>query len=153
MKETLAEGTVRTQLLDRLARLTPTSSRQWGTLSAPEMLRHLIDSFDGCTGRRMLSPKSTFLSRTLFRYVALRLPMKWPPGYPTAREADPRREGTRPGDFEEDRRMLATMIQTLGENPKSVPWTSHPGFGEMSEWEWMRWSYLHVDHHLRQFGL
>jgi len=25
-------------------------------------------------------------------------------------------------------------------------------FPEMNEREWMRWGYLHADHHLRQFG-
>jgi hypothetical protein len=25
-------------------------------------------------------------------------------------------------------------------------------FGPMSERDWMRWGYLHADHHLRQFG-
>ena len=28
----------------------------------------------------------------------------------------------------------------------------HAFFGEMSERDWMRWGYLHTDHHLRQFG-
>jgi hypothetical protein len=30
--------------------------------------------------------------------------------------------------------------------------TSHPMFGKMSAKDWMRWGYLHADHHLRQFG-
>jgi prephenate dehydrogenase len=29
---------------------------------------------------------------------------------------------------------------------------SHPMFGPMSPEDWMRWGYLHADHHLRQFG-
>jgi uncharacterized protein DUF1569 len=29
----------------------------------------------------------------------------------------------------------------------------HPIFGPMSESAWLRWAYLHADHHLRQFGL
>ncbi|HEV2663419.1 MAG TPA: DUF1569 domain-containing protein [Blastocatellia bacterium] len=29
----------------------------------------------------------------------------------------------------------------------------HPYFGAMSESQWMRWGYLHCDHHLRQFGV
>jgi hypothetical protein len=29
---------------------------------------------------------------------------------------------------------------------------AHPIFGRMTEAEWMRWGYLHTDHHLRQFG-
>jgi len=28
----------------------------------------------------------------------------------------------------------------------------HPIFGAMKPWDWMRWGYLHADHHLRQFG-
>lgn len=29
----------------------------------------------------------------------------------------------------------------------------HPGFGRMSQSDWLRWGYRHVDHHLRQFGV
>jgi hypothetical protein len=29
---------------------------------------------------------------------------------------------------------------------------SHPMFGAMSSADWLRWGYLHADHHLRQFG-
>jgi Protein of unknown function (DUF1569) len=28
----------------------------------------------------------------------------------------------------------------------------HPIFGPMTAKDWMRWGYLHADHHLRQFG-
>ena len=30
--------------------------------------------------------------------------------------------------------------------------TDHAMFGTMSPEDWMRWGYLHTDHHLRQFG-
>jgi hypothetical protein len=29
---------------------------------------------------------------------------------------------------------------------------AHPLFGRMSDADWLRWAYLHADHHLRQFG-
>jgi hypothetical protein len=32
-------------------------------------------------------------------------------------------------------------------------WPVHPIFGRMSHREWLRWAYLHADHHLRQFGV
>ena len=28
----------------------------------------------------------------------------------------------------------------------------HPTLGPMSRAQWLRWGYLHADHHLRQFG-
>jgi Protein of unknown function (DUF1569) len=36
--------------------------------------------------------------------------------------------------------------------PSAAERPAHPIFGRMTEEEWMRWGYLHVDHHLRQFG-
>jgi hypothetical protein len=36
---------------------------------------------------------------------------------------------------------------------KDFQWDRHPLFDAMSERDWMRWGYLHVDHHLRQFGV
>jgi len=35
---------------------------------------------------------------------------------------------------------------------KGIEFHPPPIFGDMSEAEWMRWGYLHCDHHLRQFG-
>jgi hypothetical protein len=29
----------------------------------------------------------------------------------------------------------------------------HPVFGRISGSAWLRWAYLHADHHLRQFGV
>jgi len=34
----------------------------------------------------------------------------------------------------------------------SFGWPSHPILGGMSDAAWLRWGYLHMDHHLRQFG-
>jgi hypothetical protein len=28
----------------------------------------------------------------------------------------------------------------------------HPMFGSMKRADWLRWGYLHADHHLRQFS-
>jgi len=33
-----------------------------------------------------------------------------------------------------------------------TPLLPHPIFGPMTAKDWMRWGYLHADHHLRQFG-
>jgi hypothetical protein len=36
-----------------------------------------------------------------------------------------------------------------GSIPSMFP---HPIFGRITRAEWLRWGYLHADHHLRQFG-
>ena len=117
------------------------------------MLRHLIDSFQAVTGARVASARESWSSRVIFKVLALYVPLPWPKGVPTRPELDPKRGGSRPGDFTRDRAELAEWIRRVGATPQSVTWVRHPGFGQLSEWEWARWGYLHVDHHLRQFGL
>jgi len=45
------------------------------------------------------------------------------------------------------------MIERVTYPQKDFQWRRHPLFDEMSERDWMRWGYLHADHHFRQFGL
>jgi hypothetical protein len=37
--------------------------------------------------------------------------------------------------------------------PGTLVGQAHPIFGPMSDAAWLRWGYLHMDHHLRQFGV
>jgi hypothetical protein len=44
------------------------------------------------------------------------------------------------------------FLGVMGDRSRSFDFRPHPMFKEMSEKDWMRWGYLHTDHHLRQFG-
>jgi len=68
-------------------------------------------------------------------------------------EADQQLGGTPPIEFASDMQNLVAMIQRFTNQNRDFKFGLHPLFAAMSEWEWMRWAYLHVDHHLRQFGL
>ena len=139
------------EVLGRLARLQPTSARRWGTMSPHEMVVHLSDSFLAVMGERHASRIDTWFSRTVMKWVALRTPLPWPPGVPTRPEVDPKRGGSRPGEFEQDRAALAALIRRFI-RPDTVC-QPHPAFGQLSRTELLLWGYGHVDHHLRQFGL
>ncbi|GAA4351206.1 hypothetical protein GCM10023185_09680 [Hymenobacter saemangeumensis] len=39
------------------------------------------------------------------------------------------------------------------QRPASQPLAPHPGYGPLSRTQYGRFIYLHLDHHLRQFGL
>jgi hypothetical protein len=49
-------------------------------------------------------------------------------------------------------RELRGLIDRFTRQPRDFELQMHPIFGAMTEEEWMRWGYLHMDHHLRQFG-
>ena len=51
-----------------------------------------------------------FLQRTLIKFLALQVPMKWPHGTPTRPEVEQGVGGTAPVEFERDRAELLSLI-------------------------------------------
>jgi hypothetical protein len=78
---------------------------------------------------------------------ALHTPLTWPKGVPTRPEMDQLAGGTRPAEFALDSAALAAAIQRLGRQARAFQFSRHPIFGDLTEWEWMRWGYLHAHHH------
>ena len=84
------------------------------------------------------------------KWGALYLPIEWPKDVKTRPEMDQDLGGTPPDDFGCDRvRLLELTDRFCASNP-GLP---HPFFGVLTDRERLRWGYLHMDHHLRQFGV
>jgi len=121
-------------------------------MSAHQMVVHLADSFRVAAGERPIRASPTRLGRTLVKWVALYAPLRWAAGVPTSPEVDSEREGTPPADFASDLAQLEALVELFTAEAKRLDGQTHPVFGRMSEAAWLRWGYLHTDHHLRQFG-
>lgn len=147
--KSLRDPVVTEALARRLEAITPASARRWGVMSPHEMLCHVADAFEVALGDRPMSGVRMAGPPALLKFLALRVPLPWMKNVPTGAGVNPRREGTRPSDFDADReravRLLRRLAASAGERP-------HPIFGLMSAADWLRWGYLHTDHHLRQFG-
>jgi Protein of unknown function (DUF1569) len=139
--------------LVRLAKVRPDHRARWGRMSAHQMLCHLNDSFLAVMGEKYVSPASAPLQRTIVKWVALYAPIRWPKGVPTRPEMDQYIGGTAPVEFEQDKQALVTVIERFSNPKRDFKWSSHPIFGNMPNPEWLRWGYVHTDHHLRQFGV
>jgi hypothetical protein len=149
---TLARQRDKDELVGRLRALRPDSVRRWGRMSVHQMICHLADGFRMGTGAKPVRRVAGRLRGTTIKWVALYLPVRWPRGFRTTAEIDQERLGTTPGDFAADVAELEALLHLVTAQSRSFEWQSHPLFGSMSEAAWLRWGYLHVDHHLRQFG-
>lgn len=149
--KTLARRDDKEEILKRLRTIRPGSPRKWGRMSAHQMICHLSDSFMAVTGRRHASPASGPLQRTVVKWIALYAPLKWPHGIRTRPEVDQEAGGTRPSDFAADVAQLEALVELVTTQTTCFDGQQHPIFGPMSESAWLRWAYLHMDHHLRQF--
>ena len=120
-------------------------------MSAHQMLCHLTDSYRGVIGEREVSPARPPIPRPILKWLILDVPMRWPRNVRTRPEVAQDARGTPPTDFEGDRTQLLRAIDRFCSAPDAVR-GPHPILGRLSHEEWMRWGYLHADHHLRQFG-
>ena len=151
---TIANPATLDQLVHRIERLTPDSTRVWGVMTSAEMLCHLGDATDSTLGRRI--PPGTAPSKVLplpVKWLMLYSPLPFPRGVETRPGVNPRKEGTRPADFNSDRTRAIEGLRALAVAAPETLSPSHFRFGKMSQRAWQHWAYKHTDHHLRQFGI
>jgi hypothetical protein len=148
--KTLSDAACLNEILDRLKSVRPDSPRQWGKMSAHQMICHLNDSLLAAMGRKNASPAERPYGPVM-KWLALNMPMKWPQGVPTRPEVDQEKFGTAPAAFDADVQMNLALTEEFARVPRSFNFSTHPIFGNMTGIEWMRWAWLHTDHHLRQF--
>jgi hypothetical protein len=149
---TLARQADKAAIVLRLREVRAESQRRWGRMSAHQMVCHLSDSFRMALGQQPVSHAAGPLRRTIVKWIALYAPLPWPPGILTRPEIDQERGGTRPANFADDMAQLEGLLELFTAQAKGFDWPLHPIFGRMSVAAWLRWGYLHTDHHLRQFG-
>lgn len=139
----------RDAILDRLTRLRPDAERQWGKMSVGAMLAHCQMPLRVAVGD--LELKRSLIGLLFGRMAKKKLlaPAPWKPDMPTAPEFKVQPKG----DFETERRALATLVRRFGEaGPEGAPKKPHPFFGPLMPQEWDALQWKHLDHHLRQFG-
>ena len=150
MAKTLAKTADCEEIARRIAVLTPDAWRVWGSMSIGGMLCHVDDSYLAVMGERPLSMSKLGIPQGMAKFLALRSPMRWPRNVMTGESVRQGAGGTPPMEFAQDRaRLLKTVEHFCGCTQLVIV---HPMFGSMQRADWLRWGYLHADHHLRQFS-
>jgi hypothetical protein len=140
----------RNEILARLEKLRASDGPRWGAMSAHQMICHLGDSFRAALGEKHISPASTPFKRTVMKWWALWMPLPWPHGIKTRPEMDQQQGGTPPAEFAADVQTLRGLVERFCNSEGEF--APHATLGQLSRGERMRHAYLHMNHHLRQFG-
>jgi hypothetical protein len=148
--KTLASASAIQEIRARTCALTDRDKARWGLMSVAEMVCHLRDAYAMALGDWTALPAKTPLPGPIFKWLSLWVPMQWPHGFGTVPELKVGRGAIPPVSFVADREGLLANLERFCA-AHSIK-TTHPMFGHMRTADWMRWGYLHADHHLRQFG-
>ena len=122
-------------------------------MTVSQMLEHVRDALSMAIGEKPVELRHSIASNAFGRLVFLHALWRWPKNLPTVPELDLRNASMVPiTSFCEHRDALAKAIVTFAALPANQLTSHHPLLGKMRRDEWMRWGFLHIDHHLRQFG-
>jgi hypothetical protein len=138
-------------MLARIAKLTPDTAAKWGNMDAPNMMQHCRIVAESILSRRdpeqRPTPKQRII-RTLIMRVVGRIPKgrQQPKAVTDAMAAQPRLS------FEEERQRLLDATARFASFEGTMS-GRHPIFGPMKTANWGRFAWMHLDHHLRQFGV
>jgi hypothetical protein len=137
------------QFEQRFRNLTPQHAAEWGAMTAHQMVLHVGDATAAVLKHRPFPQRAAPPSR-IAKLIVLRVLRRFPRGVRT--RADPAAVVTDGREFESDKVRTLGFLRELVASPVHKLEISHPVFGPMSQRDWLRWAYLHTDHHLRQFG-
>ncbi len=148
--KTIFEKETYDELLTRLGSLTPECERQWGKMSASQMMEHTARAMEMATCDEVM--KQALLGKMLgwmFKSGFLGdkpMPKNAPTGPDFRIQDEP--------DFEATRVRLNEVIDKFhGLGEVGTDGKVHRFFGPLTGKQWGETQYKHVDHHLRQFGV
>jgi uncharacterized protein DUF1569 len=146
----LFDGATVNEIKERIARLRPTSQRQWGKMTAAQAMAHCSTTMEWAVGdkvaARMLVGR---ILGPLVKSKVLRDEAPAPRNAPTEKSLvvkDDRDLG------KECQRLSALVERFCAGGPQGCTKHPHAFFGQMTPEEWAQLMYKHLDHHLRQFG-
>ena len=137
-----------TDLVARLAKLKADAHPAWGTMSAPQMLGHLVATLRYSMGKGPVLPfVGNWATRRLLAPLILHGILPIPRNVTL-----PRADAPRPiADLETLHAALEEYLSRVHTGDLEPP--HHPTFGDIGVDGWAKMHLRHFEHHLKQFGL
>lgn len=137
------------KLIERIESLTPITHNEWGTMNVSQMLVHCQMPIKVAFGELKLKGgiMAFLFGKRAKKNFTSNKPIK--KNMPTAKEFIIKGHP----DFEKSKSELISMISKFAaEGPHAIKVKKHPFFGPLTNEEWDKMQWGHLDHHLKQFG-
>jgi hypothetical protein len=138
------------ELVDRINKLSATTPAIWGKMDPAQMMAHCQVSLNIAFGnsKRIINWLGVvFGPISKYRLLKVKQLDRHIPTFKQAEITDAR-------NFNEEKEKLIKLIKSaLIIGPQGLAKYPHPYFGTFKPEEWAQLNWLHLDHHLRQFGV
>jgi Protein of unknown function (DUF1569) len=150
MKDLFAAATLE-DAKRRIALLRPESERLWGKMSVAQMLSHCSATMEMAVG--LTFPPRRFVGR-LVGPIAKKAILTQAKPFRRNSPSDKSLIIHDERDFETKRERLCALLDRFqAGGPEGCTRHPHSFFGSLTPLEWAAFMYIHLDHHLQQFGV
>lgn len=148
--KSLFESTTQAEILERIQKISPASSRQWGKMEVAQMLAHAGNGLEMALG--IIHPKRILIGRIIGPLLRKKYLDEQPFDHSSPTSAELVTLG-HSKNFDTEKQRLIELVKKFSSGGEAVATTHpHPFFGPLTPREWGIGMYKHIDHHLRQFG-
>lgn len=138
-------------LFNRIHNLRGDAKPRWGTLTPASMLQHCRIVTEAILLQKP-STQRPGLKQWMLQNLVLGGVVKIPRGRPMPSHIAERMAAAGVASFEAECLRLHHAIEAFASFEGRLN-GAHPHFGRMSHPDWGRFAWVHLDHHLRQFGV
>jgi hypothetical protein len=124
---------------------------KWGTMSVTEMLHHCNKATEAIIEGKGESKKSTAKQKVI-KFLFMNVIKKFPKNAKAPERFDVKKRQLKPQEFEIELETYIKLATRFSKHKEDII-VSHPYFGKLSTNEWGNFTWMHLDHHLRQFGV
>lgn len=143
----LYDPAVKQELISRINKLTPESKPLWGKMNVSQMLAHCQKPLGVATGSHTL--KANYFLSIIGKLFKKQLYNEKP--FKRNLPTDKSFIITDQRELDAEREKLIQMISAFSETAMSGK--PHPFFGHLTNEQWSKGTWKHLDHHLQQFGV
>jgi hypothetical protein len=148
--KTLSHPEDAAELRNRVLSLMPSDAPAWGVMIVNQMICHVREAYVYALMDTPVELIPLAYPPHIVKKFALTSSAPWPQSSITIPQLKVDAPGMACIGFDQDRETLLTAFDQFCSLTHYT--RDHPFFGSMQHEDWMRWGYLHTDHHLRQFG-
>lgn len=148
--QSLFEINTYNEVINRIDKLSPSATAQWGKMNVAQMLAHCKEAFKVPLSKKKI-PR-IFLGRLIGWAIKSKLYNEepWKKNLPTAPDfliKDQR-------NFQDEKTALLELVNKFySAGSAGISKYPHPFFGTLTADQWGKSMYKHLDHHLRQFAV
>ncbi len=151
MKKNILDKQTADEVVERIRKIQPSAKPVWGSMTAVEMFYHTNEVLRR-TMTTQIPAKASTLKQTLLKTYFLNIATRFPKNVEAPKLVNMKKNNFQLESFEQEQNKLIARVQEFQQSPNEFA-PNHPVFGRLTKKQWGIFSWMHLDHHLRQFNV